>query len=90
MSSSVWVFLGDSARFPSGVFSTLGNAKDWILDNKLNGLLTEYPVDKGVYEWSVDNDYFIPKKPQHFESQFIAQFTTASQEHHRFEGGVEL
>ncbi|KES11705.1 hypothetical protein SASC598O11_003800, partial [Snodgrassella alvi SCGC AB-598-O11] len=28
--------------------------------NKLSGILTKYPIDVGVYDWAVQNNFFIP------------------------------
>lgn len=44
----IWVFNGTMARFPSGLFSSLAEAKAWIKKNKLSGILTKYPLDLGV------------------------------------------
>jgi hypothetical protein len=85
--TSVWVFCGDNASFPSAVFSTFEKANEWISRKKLSGLLTEYPLDEGVYDWSVRKKYFTPSKPLHMEPKFIGRFTTASQSHYRFENG---
>lgn len=51
---SVWIFMGDRAHWPSGVFSSREAAVQWITERHLTGMITEYPVDVGVY------DYFSP------------------------------
>jgi len=85
----VWVFNGAMARFPSGIFISLENAKDWIKKNRLSGALTKYPVDKGVYDWAIENDLFCPKEDKHKLPSFIGGFTCASMEHLHFENGEE-
>lgn len=85
---SVWIFLGDGARWPSGVFSSRETAVRWIAEHHLTGMITEYPVDVGVYEWAVDAGAFRPGKPQHSSSGFIGGFTTAAQEHRHFTDGI--
>ncbi|WP_446697293.1 DUF7710 domain-containing protein [Streptosporangium sandarakinum] len=45
---TVWVFLGDGARWPSGVFQTRERAESWIKVGELTGMLTEYPLDADV------------------------------------------
>ncbi|AOT08214.1 DUF7710 domain-containing protein [Pseudoalteromonas luteoviolacea] len=90
MKESVWVFHGDGATFSSGVFSEYSKAQSWIKKHGLTGLLTEYPLNNGAYDWCVEMDYFTPKKPLHHEGKFIGSFTSASQPHFRFENGEEL
>ena len=46
MDESVWVFNGDGARFPSGIFRTKEMASAWIATNALSGVLTAYPLDE--------------------------------------------
>jgi hypothetical protein len=83
----MWIFNGESSRFASGVFSSRALAENWILTNKLTGLLTKYPVNQGVYEWSINNNLFSPKKDSEKSSEFIQKFTTASQEHYHYLNG---
>jgi hypothetical protein len=85
--SAIWVFHSAGAQFSGGVFSTLELAEAWILDHTLSGLLTAYPLDCGVYNWAVKNNYFSPKNEKHSSSKFIGGFTSASQEHFRYENG---
>lgn len=87
-SGSVWVFLGEDGRWPSAVFSARNLAERWIGDNGLTGLLTEYPLDAGVYDWAVAQGLFRPSKPGHSSPTFIAGFTTARQDHAHFTNGA--
>ncbi len=82
----IWVFHGAGASFASGVFDDLNLAKSWITDNKLEGVLTAYPLNQGVYHWALDNNLFTPTLPSHFRNTFIQKFTAASQEHYHFDG----
>jgi hypothetical protein len=43
-------------------------------------MITEYPVDVGVYDWAVTTGAFRPGKPRHSSSEFIGGFMTAAQE----------
>jgi hypothetical protein len=90
MNETVWVFHGDGATFSSAVFTKYSFAESWIKKHGLTGLLTEYPLNKGAYDWCIEMNHFIPKKPLHHESKFIARFTSATQEHSRFENGEVL
>lgn len=85
---SVWVFLGEHAHWPSGVFSSRDAAERWIAEHRLTGMITEYPVDTGVYDWAVASGVFRPGKPQHSSPEFIGGFTAAAQEHGHFTDGV--
>lgn len=86
---SVWVFVGDRARWPSGVFTSREAAARWIAEHRLTGMITKYPVDAGVYDWAVQAGSFRPGKPKHSEPDFIGGFTTAAQEHGHFTDGVQ-
>lgn len=87
-SASVWVFLGEEGRWPSGVFNARGLAEQWIGENGLTGMLTDYPLDVGVYEWAVAKGFFRPSQPGHASATFIAGFSAARQDHAHFTDGV--
>lgn len=81
----VWVFNGHRNHYPSGVFTTREKAEEWINKHKLEGTLTAYPLDISVYDWAIEKSYFKPKKPEHTEAYWIANFSHAAQEHYHFE-----
>jgi hypothetical protein len=83
----VWVFHG-GREFAGGVFTTLEAAETWIGKNQLDGVLTLYPLDTGVYEWAIERGWFTPKQEKHSTREFIGSFTTASMDHYHYEGGV--
>jgi hypothetical protein len=83
---SVWIFLGDRAHWPSGVFSSREAAVRWITGH-LTGMITGYPVNVGVYGWAVASGSFRPSKPRH-SSGFTGGYTTAAQEHEHFTDGI--
>lgn len=83
----VWVFNG-GGRFAGGVFTTLEAAETWIEQNRLDGVLTLYPLDRGVYDWAIERGWFAPKQEKHSSPKFIGSFTTASMDHHHYEAGV--
>jgi hypothetical protein len=85
---SVWIFLGDRAHWPSGVFSSRESAVRWVAEHRLTGMITEFPVDVGVYDWAVATGTFRPSKPLHSSSGFIGGFTAAAQEHGHFTEGI--
>jgi len=90
MNKTIWIFNGEGALFPSGVFNTLDTANHWIVENSLSGVLTEYPVDTGVYDWAVSIGYFSPNKPQQQSSKFIGKFTSSHQNHFHYENGAKI
>lgn len=51
-------------------------------------MITEYPVDAGVYDWAVASGAFRPSKPKHSEPCVHRRVTTAAQAHEHFTDGV--
>ena len=84
---TVWIFTGPKAQFPSGVFSERQLAERWILEHRLTGTLTAYPVDVGTYDWAVAAGHFNPKREDQRSAEFIQRFSSASQEHYHYESG---
>jgi hypothetical protein len=78
-------FNGGSNRFPSGVFATRRDAEEWIAANRLQGTLTRYPLGVSVYDWAIRQGLFTPRKATHSSPDFIANFSSASQEHIQFD-----
>lgn len=85
---NVWIFTGVNGRFPSAVFYSFDDAKKWIFDNKLSGMLTEYPVGISVYEWAINNGNFKIKSERDESPEFIQKFSSAGQNHFHFERGA--
>ena len=85
--NGVWIFNGLNGRFPSGVFTSKGLADSWIKENRLSGVLTLYPINTGVYEWAINQNYFVAKKESESSPDFIQCFTSGSQEHYHYENG---
>lgn len=88
---SVWIFNGANSQFSGGVFERLIDAEYWINNNKLTGVLTKYPLNKGVFDWAEEHD-LISMKPERLEEKrkdplFIGGLTTASMEHFHYENG---
>lgn len=84
---TVWVFVAPQARFPSGVFHSAAQAEDWIAHHQLSGVLTEYPVGFGVYDWATSSGHFRPRPDKTIDAAFIGQFTSAAMTHHHYEDG---
>lgn len=84
---TVWVFTGPRAQFPSGIFSEREKAEQWIRQHRLNGTLTAYPMDVGVYDWAVSAGLFTAHRDDQRSSDFIQRFSSASQEHYHYENG---
>jgi len=87
MNSLVWIFVAPNAVFPSGVFARLEDAEGWIAKHELTGVLTEYPVGVGVFDWAIANGKFKPKPEKRLDAKFIGQFTTALMRHNHYENG---
>lgn len=87
MYSHVWIFVHEGAMFPGGVFSKLIDAEAWIAKNCLTGVLTQYPVDVGVYDWAIERGFFAPKPGKQPSARLIGGFTSVRMEHyHYFDG----
>jgi hypothetical protein len=94
--NSIWVFTTPRRPFPGGVFVHLEAAEAWICANRLTGVLTAYPLDRGVFDWAVEHG-LTNLRPDKLEAaranpnpEFIGGFTTASQEHYHYENGERL
>jgi len=90
---TIWVFNGANSQFSGGVFEELHVAENWIAKNNLTGMLTEYPINTGVFDWASEND-LISMKPEKIEQKkndpiFIGGFTTASMNHNHYENGIK-
>ncbi len=83
----IWIFNGEN-MFPSGVFETEEMAFEWISKNKLSGILTCYPLNIGVYDWAIKEEYFTPKKEHQKTPEFISKFSAAALRHYHIEDGV--
>jgi hypothetical protein len=84
---TVWIFCAEGSTRPSGVFTDEVLAEDWIRRHSLSGLLTEYPLDTGIYEWTISKGFFEPKYPSQQSASFIGRFTSAYQNHFHFQNG---
>jgi hypothetical protein len=83
----VWIFNGIGSKFPSGVFSEKDKAFSWISKHRLTGVLTSYPIDVGVYDFSIHARSFMPERDDQKSPEFIGKFSSASLEHYHFENG---
>mgnify|MGYP000392113644 CR=1 FL=1 len=84
---AIWIFNGEKGSFPSGAFSTIEKAEEWIKGHGLSGVLTEYPIDIGVYDWALEKGFFKPKRDDQKEAPFIQRFSDARQNHFHYENG---
>jgi hypothetical protein len=84
---TVWIFNGEKGRFPSGVFAERESAEKWIKNYNLSGVLTLYPIDEGIYDWAIRNEFFKPSKVKEQTPDFIGTFSSASQEHFHYVDG---
>jgi hypothetical protein len=86
--NNVWIFNGENSRFPSGVYKSVEKAEKWIATHKLSGILTKYPLDTGVYEWTIKNNLFAVKMKEQIQPEFIGKFSSASQDHFHYKDGI--
>lgn len=83
----IWIFIGVGGRFPSGVFSSKEQAEQKILESKLTGMLTKYPVDYFVVDWAIERGFFSLKSDDSIEARRQV-FSSASLEHYHYENGA--
>ena len=88
--NEVWIFNGENSYLPSAAFSSLEKAEEWILANKVSGILTSYPIDESLYDWALRAEYFAPKKDYQKEAKFIQRFTSAYRDHYHYENGNRM
>jgi len=69
------------------VFSKKAIAEIWIRKHHLSGVLTQYPLDEGVYDWAISNGTFSVKKEEENLPEFIQRFSSGSQDHYHYENG---
>jgi hypothetical protein len=86
--SWIWIFHGDGANLSTAAFSTREKAESWIVENKVSGIITKMPLDNGIYQWTINNDFFEPKNDFQKNSSFIQKFTSAYLEHYHYVNGV--
>ncbi len=87
--SWVWVFMGSKALHPSAVFESQSDTESWIVENKLTGTLTKYPVNVTVYDCVIANGYWKPSQPWHGTPKHIGNFFSAYMEHYHFFDGSD-
>ena len=58
----MWVVQGSRASFPSAIFSSKEKAVQWIEKYKISGMLSKYPIDISIYDWTIMKGFFKPKR----------------------------
>ncbi|GIF02453.1 hypothetical protein Ari01nite_99170 [Paractinoplanes rishiriensis] len=87
--SNVWVFHGEEARFASGVFKDRNTALLWVELHELTGVITEYPLGAGCYDFAVAEGLFHPSKPHHGTPAHVAEFSPSGHHIHVRDGHPE-
>ncbi|OTG67721.1 DUF7710 domain-containing protein [Acinetobacter silvestris] len=89
-SEKVFIFNFDRSCFSSAVFSSFSLANTWIQKNYLSGVLTEYPLNQGSYDWAIEQGYFKVKSPIDRAPIFIGSFISTHQKRWYFKDGEVL
>ncbi|PJK11254.1 hypothetical protein CO608_02005 [Lysobacteraceae bacterium NML08-0793] len=84
----VWVVQGSKANFPPAIFSSREKAIEWIEKYKISGMLSKYPLDISVYDWTIMNNFFNPKRDDQKTPEFIQTFSSAYIEDSQYVDGV--
>ena len=85
--TTVWAFSGEGSKLPVAIFESKEIAEYWIKNNRVSGILSQYPLNMSIYDWAIRNKIFEPQKVEHKTPVFIQKFTSASQEHYHYEDG---
>lgn len=84
-----WVFHGDTSRFANAVFAKRQDAESWIAKHRLSGLLTEYPINHGMFDIAASLN-LIPKNIAAAASpQYIQQYVLGIS-HGHYENGLPV
>ncbi|SCL38098.1 hypothetical protein GA0070624_6096 [Micromonospora rhizosphaerae] len=86
---TVWVFHGEGARFASGVFASRADGLDWVAQHRLTGILSEYPLGEGCYDWALARGRFRPSKPHHGKPGHVAEFSPSLDHVHVTDGATD-
>ncbi|MFG1839245.1 hypothetical protein ACGFH8_12510 [Micromonospora sp. NPDC049175] len=86
----VWIFHGDAARFASGVFDDKVAALEWIARHGITGILAEYQVGDGCYDFAVREGRFHDTKKSHGSPDHVASFSPGLAHVHVREGQPDL
>lgn len=86
----VFVFNANQSCFCSAVFSSFTLAQAWIQSHYLTGILIEYPLNHGSYDWAITQGYFKLKSPIDRAPIFIGSFVSIYQKHWHFANGEKL
>ena len=86
--TGIWIFHGDGATLATAVFTTKEDADKWISKNFVSGVLTCMPINEGIYDWAIKQQYFEPQKDHQKSGAFIQKFTSGYLEHYHYVNGV--
>ena len=86
----MWVVQGSRASFPSAIFSSKEKAVQWIEKYKISGMLSKYPIDISIYDWTIMKGFFKPKRDDQKTSDFIQSFSTVYIEDSQYVDGIEV
>ena len=86
---TVWIFHGNAARFASGVFASRADGLAWVAKHRLSGLLSEYPIGEGCYDWAEARGRFQPSKPHHGSPDHVAGFSPSLDHVHVVDGAPD-
>ncbi len=86
----MWVVQGSRASFPSAIFSSKEKAVQWIEKYKISGMLSKYPIDISIYDWTIMKGFFKPKRDVQKTPDFIQSFSTVYIEDSQYVDGIEV
>jgi hypothetical protein len=75
------------ARFASGVFDSKEAADAWIAKHRLTGLLTQFALNIGAFDYAVEHGFLKLKRPDP-TPEFIGGIGNSNNCHFHYEDGV--
>lgn len=88
MTSRLWIFHGEKARFASGLFATAEDGLAWAAEHRVTGVLAEYAVG-GAYDIAVREGRFTPSRPRHGTPGHVAAFSPGLRHFHLVDGHLD-
>lgn len=84
MNDYIWIIQSSENLNVIGCFIQKSEAERYIIEHKLQCILTKYPVNMTVYDWVIKEDFWQPRNDLQKNSKFREKFTSAYLEHEHY------
>jgi hypothetical protein len=83
----VWVFMGEGAEFPSGIFARKTKAEVWIKDGNLTGTLMVFPLNEGTYQCARKLGILAEDEMGRTDPEYVQRYYSSRQENYHYVKG---